>query len=76
MEFIDKIIQFMSEDMMMQAGVVSMVLEMLFRFIKTERPLSIMYVVKGVFSKLSEVFDIMAKFMDKVLPQRLKEEDK
>jgi hypothetical protein len=54
-------------------GVIGLaVVEFLLRVFKTKKPLSIAYLVRDASVKLSKLFELVAKGLDKVLPQRLK----
>ena len=55
-----------------QTVIVAMVLEFCFRMIKTEKPLSIAYMVAGAFKSVGEILSKVGALMDKVLPQKLK----
>ncbi len=54
------------------AGVIALVLEFILRLVKSEKPLSILYIVGGVLKKLGAIFSGLGELSDKVLPQRLK----
>lgn len=47
-------------------------MEFMFRMIKTEKPLSIAYMVADGLKKVGEIMSKCGQLMDKVLPQRLK----
>jgi hypothetical protein len=47
-------------------------LEFAFRMFKSEKPLSIMYLVAGGLKKVGELCSKLGSLLDKVLPQRLK----
>lgn len=47
-------------------------LEIVFRMMKTEKPMSWLYVVSDVFKKSGEILSKAGQVMDKVLPQRVK----
>ena len=48
------------------------VLEMVMRMVKTDKPMSIIYIVSGFLKKSSELLSLIASLLDKVLPQRVK----
>lgn len=50
------------------AGAVDLVL----RLVKSEKPLSVMYLIVDVLKALEKGLEKVAQFLDKVLPQRLK----
>lgn len=54
------------------AMVIAVVLEFALRFIKSEKPLSILYVVAGMLKMVGNLFAKLGDFMDKVLPQKIK----
>lgn len=47
-------------------------LEFAFRMIKSDKPLSIMYLVSDGLKKVGELCQKLGQLLDKVLPQRLK----
>ena len=72
MEFLQKIIDVIP----MEASVVVVIagaLDFIFRLIKTEKPLSIAWLVVGFIKKVGDLFIKLASFLDKVLPQKTKE---
>lgn len=66
----DKVIEFLSSGT--GAIVVGAIVEFALRFSKSAKPLSIMYLVAGMFKMVGSVFVKLGEFLDKVLPQRLK----
>ena len=73
MEFLQSVINSISE--FMTGGVfatVVIVLEMVMRMVKTDKPMSIIYIVSGFLKKSSELLSLIASLLDKVLPQRVK----
>lgn len=55
-----------------QATVIAIVLEFVLRLSKSQKPLSIAYVISDVLKKSGEMLMSIGKLLDKVLPQRLK----
>lgn len=47
-------------------------LEFAFRMIKSDKPLSIMYLISDGLKKVGELCQKLGQLLDKVLPQRLK----
>jgi len=47
-------------------------LEFAFRMFKSEKPLSIMYLISDLLKKVGELFQKLGSLLDKVLPQRIK----
>ncbi len=71
MEFLDKILAFLS--LAEGASVtIAVVLEFAFRLVKTDKPRSILLMVAAIAEKSGEVLTASAKFLNKVIPQRLK----
>ena len=68
---LDQIVHFVSS-LPGQTTVVAIIVEMVLRFVKTEKPLSIAYVVAQSIHKIADICSGIANFMDKVLPQKLK----
>ena len=48
------------------------VIELVFRLLKTDKPLSIAHVVAASARKVSDALEILANILDKILPQRIK----
>ena len=55
-----------------QVAIISMVVEMAFRLIKTDKPLSIAYVISDGCHKVGNLMVSVGSLLDKVLPQKLK----
>lgn len=51
---------------------VAIALEFAFRMVKTEKPLSIAYMIADGFKKVGELLSKCGVILDKILPQRLK----
>lgn len=73
MEALDKVLALLSSAAG-ATGTVAVVLEILFRFVKTEKPLSIAWLVSDGLHKVGAVIAKAAEILDKVLPQRVKAE--
>lgn len=74
MDLIQKIIDLVSG---LEGGVVVIaagVVDFVFRLFKSEKPLSIAWLVAGAVKKLSELLVVIAGLLDKVLPQNLKKD--
>lgn len=73
MEFLQKLIDMVTN--FMTTGVfaaVAMIVEMLLRVIKTDKPVGILHFVSGLFKKVAELMMALASLLDKILPQRIK----
>jgi DNA-binding HxlR family transcriptional regulator len=55
-----------------QATIAAIVVEAILRLIKSEKPLSIAYVIADSLKKIGDIASKLGAFADKVLPQRLK----
>ena len=51
---------------------IALALEMLFRLIKSKKPLSLMYGLSNIFAKIGSLLKSSGELLDKVLPQRVK----
>jgi len=71
MEFLDKILAFLSSAEGASLTI-AVVVEFILRMIKSEKPLSILYLISSVAKKSGEILVKIGNLMDKVLPQRLK----
>lgn len=71
MEFLDKILAFLSSAEGASLTI-AVVVEFILRMIKSEKPLSILYLIANVAKKSGEILVKISNLMDKVLPQRLK----
>ncbi len=71
MEFFDKIYKFIysAEG---AAVTIAIVVDFAFRLIKTEKPKSVIYLVADIIKKSGDVLVRIGKFLDSILPQRLK----
>jgi len=54
------------------SATIAIVLEFVLRLVKSDKPLSILYVISNVIKKLSEILTKVSDLLDKVIPQRLK----
>jgi hypothetical protein len=73
MEFIQKMIDVVTHFMSTGAfAALAMIIEMLLRVIKTDKPVGILHMISGLFKKVGELMMVVASLLDKVLPQRLK----
>jgi len=75
MEFLEKI----SGVIPNEAAIVVIIagaLDFIFRMVKTERPLSLAWVIAKAIGKVGEICTKLALFLDKVLPQKVKDEPK
>lgn len=73
MEFLNKALE--SVNYIMSAPVLASIavgIEIVCRMVKTEKPLSIAYMVADGLKKVGEIMSKCGQLMDKVLPQRLK----
>lgn len=71
MEFLDKILAFLSSAEGASLTI-AVVVEFILRMIKSEKPLSILYLIANVAKKSGEILVKIGNLIDKVLPQRLK----
>lgn len=55
-----------------QASIIALILDFAFRLIKTEKPLSIAYIIAETFHRVGSMLGGIGALLDKVLPQRLK----
>jgi hypothetical protein len=71
MEFLDKALNFLlsAEG---SAATVAVVFEFVLRLIPSAKPLSVLYLVAKIVSKVGEILVFVGKFLDKILPQKLK----
>lgn len=67
----DKIMQ-IAQSLQGQVMIGAVIAEMIFRLIKTDKPLSIAHLVASSLHKVAEVCKMVADFLDKILPQRTK----
>ncbi len=74
MEFLEKL----SGVIPHEAAVVVIIagaLDFIFRMVKTEKPLSLAWVIAAGARKLGEFLTKLASFLDKVLPQKVKSDE-
>jgi hypothetical protein len=57
-----------------QAGVIAIAMEFVFRLVPTKKPLSILILIGDVAEMLGRALIALSKLMDRVLPQKTKEE--
>ena len=69
MEFLDKIMVFL-DSAIVQAGIIGVVVEYIFRLFPTQKPLSIAHLIGGWVGKVGLVLVKLGDFLDKVLPQK------
>lgn len=72
MEFLDKVIELLSNISPVIFTVLVFIVETGLRYIKSEKPLSVVYLVAGAIKKLGVILVKIGEISDKVLPQRLK----
>ncbi len=51
---------------------IAIVFETILRFVKTDKPASILYMVEKILKALGSAFGSIASFIDSILPQRVK----
>lgn len=73
MEFLDSILSWLqgASNSAIFASI-ALGIEIILRLIKSEKPLSIMYLISDGLKKIGGIFAAAGALMDKVLPQRLK----
>jgi len=67
---VDSILSFISSGS--GAMIIAAVLEFVLRFVKSDKPMSIMYVIAGAFKLFGNLLSKLGEFLDKVLPQKVK----
>lgn len=67
MEILNKIMEVISKPEVI--AVLAFVVEMAMRFIKTEKPWSILHAAKRIIRSVAKFLGVLADLMDKVLPQ-------
>lgn len=77
-QFLSQAVEFVSVNLMASVGIIATVLEFGLRLVKSEKPLSILYAVKGgievavaIVVKVADLLKAVIAFLDKVLPQRV-----
>jgi hypothetical protein len=77
MEHLDKIIAALDKlyngETLVTVGIA---LEIVMRMLKTEKPRSIIYILSGFCHKVALLIEKLGLMVDKILPQKLKEEPK
>lgn len=71
MEFLDKVLEFLLSAEGASATI-AVVFEFVLRLVPSQKPLSVLYLVAKIFSKVGEIMSFIGKFLDKILPQKLK----
>jgi len=69
---LDQILNFVQNSLLTQVGVVSMVVEIALRLVKTEQPRTIATAVCAGLKKIISILTGLDSFLDKVIPQKLK----
>ena len=73
MEFINHLLAVVSNALSAPVlASIAIALEFAFRMVKTEKPLSIAYMIADGFKKVGELLSKCGVILDKILPQRLK----
>jgi hypothetical protein len=79
MQFLDMVLNFISQNLEAAASIIAVVIEFALRMFPSQKPLSLLYGLVGIIklagsiaSKVADIMAALAKFLDKVLPQRLK----
>jgi DNA-binding HxlR family transcriptional regulator len=71
MEFLDKVLEFIATAEGASLTI-AVVVEFVLRMIKSEKPLSVLYLAANVIKKSGEILVKIGNLLDKILPQRLK----
>jgi len=79
MEILNQIAEFVSNNLPAAATGVAVALELAMRLLKTEKPKSLLLLVKGFLDigaaavvKIGQILSGLSSFLDKVVPQNLK----
>lgn len=72
MEWINKALDFLASAEGASVTI-ALVVEFVLRFVKSEKPLSVLYLVASSLKGLGNLFEAAGHFLDKILPQKLKE---
>lgn len=73
MEFLNSILSWLEGFTSTQVYIaIITALEFLMRFIKTDKPASVIHMIAGFIGKAGDVLKKVADILDKILPQRLK----
>lgn len=67
----DKLMQ-IAHSLQGQVAIGAIIAEMIFRLIKTDKPLSIAHLIASTLHKIGNISEVIASFLDKILPQRTK----
>lgn len=73
LEFINKAIALIPEASPMLIAAVAFIFDMVLRLAKTAKPLSVAHAVASGAKGLAQLFQKLADFLDRVLPQRVQE---
>lgn len=68
---LDQILTFINHNMMSATGMIAVALEFALRMTKSDKPLSIIYLVADSIKKIGTICTAIGALSDKVLPQRL-----
>jgi len=63
---------FVSNNLMSASATAAIVIEFALRLVPSSKPLSILYAISAAVHSLGIIFDGIATFLDKILPQNLK----
>ncbi len=69
---LDQIGNFVSNNLPASIGIATVVLDMVLRLVKSDKPLSIARGAAVAMHKISKILSGMAEFLDKILPQNIK----
>lgn len=70
MEFLDQLLGWLATASGLSSSL-AVLLEVVFRFIPSEKPLSIAHLVSALVRKVSDVLEGLANLLDDILPQKL-----
>jgi DNA-binding HxlR family transcriptional regulator len=68
---LDQILNFINHNMMTATGMITVSIEFALRMVKSNKPLSIIYIVADGIKKVGAICNAIGVLLDKVLPQRL-----
>ncbi len=72
---VDSVTAFVSGKMMAMAGLVSVILEAVLRLVPSEKPRSLLLLADKLLKSIAALCSKCADFLDKVIPQNLKDDD-
>lgn len=72
MEVLDQVLAFLASVSGPALVIIAGVVEFALRFVKSEKPLSILHLVAAGARKVAKILESIANLLDKVLPQKLK----